>query len=285
MPPAITRSLRRMAPLALLLVLALGGAAQSTSAASEPSASVPPNLEALVARSQSLPVPFLIATERLSLSGHGHTATLISAREQASASPSEVAVSAAGAFSPGVHARYLGGKVYWQVAPMLARSVPGLRSRLRGRRWIELGPREIRRAHSLSAPTPIKPAAPNPLDAVGLAPLVAIDTDVVETGPVTVGGQPAFEFTGSVDPALLAKDVRDSFLGVNPQQNVDVVLDITPDGLLKRIKLTSASNGAQFAMVAEVLSVSTPVIVHRPAPADTVGAAALSRTQLDDLNL
>ena len=92
------------------------------------------------------------------------------------------------------------------------------------------------------------------------------------------------EFTGTVDGALLSKDIHDTFFGIEPPTTVSVVLDITPDGLVKRIKLTGVSGGLEFYMVGEVLSISTPVAVDRPSVRDTISATRLTQTELRALD-
>ena len=270
----------------LVLVGVLGGASLSASAAGEPPAvAVPADLQVLIERSQHLQVPYLITTERVSFSGGGMTAVLVSLAQQSRTSPPESALTTGGLFGAPWHAKYLRGTAYLEPPRETVSAIPGLVRRMHGRRWISVTRRELTRKPTVSASAPIHPSAPNPLASTGLAALVAIETNIVETGPATVAGQPVTEFTGTVDPSLLSKDIHDNFTGLESVRSVTVILDIAPNGLLKRIKLIGASDGVEFDAIGEVLSINTPVDVHPPSPIDTIRAASLTRSQLDHLNL
>ncbi len=270
----------------LVLVGVLGGASLSASAVGEPpAAAVPADLQVLIERSQHLQVPYLITTERVGFSGEGMTTVLASLAQQSRTSPSESALTSAGLLGTPSHARYVRGTVYLEPPRQTVSGIPGLLRRMHGRRWISVTPRELTRKPTVSASAPIHPGAPNPLVPTGLAELIAIETNIAETGPATVGGQPVTEFTGTVVPSLLSKDIHVNFAGLEFVTSVAVVVDIAPNGLLKRIKFIGAGNGVEFDAIGEVLSISTPVDVHPPSPMDTVRAASLTRSQLDYLNL
>jgi hypothetical protein len=276
----------------LALVMAAGGLALPTAAAEAPgAAAVPPDLQALVERSQHLQVPYLITTERLGFEGNlpgplrrGEPAAAVSVEEQSRALPEQAQVSGTVFGSP-YRARYIGGELYWKPLPDLVDAVSGVRSRLRGRHWIKLTRRDIARKATARLPAPINPAAPNPLDSVGLAPLVAIERNIVEVGPATVDGTPVTSFRGTVNRTQLASVVHDNFTGLEPPSDVSVVLDIAPNGLLKRITLSGASARVTTRMVGDVLSTTTPVSVRRPPARDTANAGELTRGQLRGLNL
>ncbi len=270
----------------LVLGGVLGGASLSASAVGEPpAAAVPADLQVLIERSQHIQVPYLITTERVGFSGGGMTTVLASLAQQSRTSPSESALTSAGLFGAPTHAKYLRGTVYLEPSRETVSVIPGLLTRMHGRRWISVTRRELTRKPTVTAPAPIDPSAPNPLVSTGLAALVAIETNVVETGPATVGGQPVTEFTGTVDPSLLSKDIHVNFSGLESVTSVAVVLDIAPNGLLKRIKFIGAGKGVEFDAIGEVLSINTPVDVHPPSPIDTIRAVSLTRNQLDYLNL
>ena len=160
------------------LVAVPGGAAGDSTPAT-----VPPGLALLVARSQNLHVPSVIATERVGFAGRGETTALVSLSERARTSPLEFALTATTVLGFPYHARYLGGELYWEPPRQLISTVPGLNSQLRGRRWIRLTRRELSTIPGVHRPSPINQFAPNPLLSTGLAPLVAIENNIVRSVP------------------------------------------------------------------------------------------------------
>jgi hypothetical protein len=278
--------------LLLASVTAAGGLALPTAGAETPgAAAVPPDLQALVERSQHLQVPFLITTEKLGFEGNlpaavrrREAAAALSVEEQSRALPEQAEVSGTVFGSP-YRARYVGGELYWKPLPGLVDAVSGVRARLHGRHWIRLTRRDLARKAAARLPAPINAAAPNPLDSAGLAPLVAIERNIVEVGPATVDGVQVTSFSGTVNRTQLANVVHDNFTGLEPPSDVSVVLDIAPDGLLKRITLSGASARVTTRMVGEVLSTTTPVGVRRPPASDTASAGELTRSQLRGLDL
>jgi len=255
----------------------------SAHAATQSPTIVPTDLQTLVQRSQHLSVPSVILTAQDTVSRAGKMTARVAIDAKWRVSPPEVEAKSAGlGFSSDT--RSLGDIVYWEPPGQITALIPGLRSRLHGRRWIRFTRTEFLKSQGASALPRFGPAAPNLVAPAGLAALVAVETNIVENGPTTVDGQPVTEFTGTANPSTLSHDFQDGFLDPDSPPSASVVLDIEPDGLLKRATITGATGGAQLALSADVISIASPVIVQRPSPTDTIDSDELTRAQLDDLS-
>jgi hypothetical protein len=273
------------AVLAAVVAVCVGAAGvllMTGAAGSESAASVPPDLQVLIKRSQNLRVPFLIAHVRVRFDIHGPPHTIATFARQSRGSPQESRTVTA-AIGDTFEARYLKGKLYRRVPQRVVSVVPGLRRSLDGRSWIRLGRGGLPAARGFSVPVPINPAAPNPVVPIGLAGLVALMSSMHEVGPTTIDGQAVTEFTGTVSPARKITAVDKEFSVLEGSSSVAVILDIAPDGLLTRVVLGTAGKGETFDLTGEVPSITTPVTIHPPSSRKTIVAGILTDAQTKSL--
>ena len=264
-------------------VLAVGCAGVLLSArASGLRASMPADLQALIGRSQRLSTPDVILAFRDTVVREGKTTVPAAGEIRWRASPREEELDESG-LGLAFQYREMNTVVYCTEPSVLVSSIPGLRHRLHGRHWIRFTHEEF--ARSQGAPLPsFGPRAPNLGAPKGLAALVAVMTNIVENGPTTLDGQPVTQFTGTADPSTLAADFQDGFPEGYTPRSATVVLDLEPDGLLKRVNIAAATDGAHLALTFDVLSIATPVIVQRPSRRDTINWTQLSSAQRTDLS-
>lgn len=270
-----------------LLILLLGLASGSLSVAlAAGGAAVPADLQALVQRSEHLRVTGLVATGSQSASLNGKSGSLLSLTERVGTSPpqSDLTVDLSGQPS---ELRAIGGALYLRVAQTFLSAIPGLVKQFPGRDWLRVTRRELAgvKVPAPTAPPVLHPSAPNPVAPTGLGALVAITTGVVDAGPKVVGGQAVREFTGSVDSSRLFNHLHENLFLVPPHTSLNVLLDIAPNGLLKRAEISVSNRGVQEVLAGDVLSVSARVSVRAPAARDTIDASKLNKVQAADLGL
>lgn len=248
------------------IVLAVAPAVQ----AAAPAPPIPPDLQALLARSAQQQIPYEIVQSSNALDvGTGFSDT--SATTEVRLSPPELAT-ASGTGAQAMAERLTGGELYLEI--------PGLARVAHGRRWLRGTPRQLGVSVSqLLEAAGAVPGHPSSglNNAAAVTALLHEVSTLRELGPSVVDGEPVTEFLATISFAQLTGTPAAGVASLD--QDVDLQLYFAADGLLKRLSLNLDEI---VHTTTDVLSDTVPVVVHRPPAREVVAySPALVRALLE----
>ena len=244
--------------LAGLVVLALAGAPAAAAAHPAPAA-IPPDLQALVARSARLHIADEVSqTSSVLNNGVGFLETR--STSQVRLSPLELETTS-GSGTQVAHLRLVGGTVYLEI--------PGLARLTHGRHWLRATLRQLglSRAQLLGQRSATGQSSTALSQTSAITKLLREASTIQEIGPSLVDREPVTEFLVTLDFAQLLGGPSPSSAPSGPGSTVDVQLYLAADGLLKR---ETVDVSELIAITDDVLSDNLPVVVHRPSSHDVV---------------
>ena len=248
--------------LAGLVALALAGAPAASAAHRPPvpaPATIPPDLQGLIARSARLHIADEISqTSSVLNDGVGFLEERSTA--QVRLSPLEVATTS-GSGAQVAHLRLVGGTVYL--------AIPGLARLAHGRHWLRATLRQLglSSAQLLGQGSATGQSSTALSQTAAIAKLLREASTIQEIGPSVVDREPVTEFLVTLGFSRLLGAPSPSPAASGPGSTVDVQLYLAADGLLKR---ETVDVSELISITVDVLSDTVPVVVHRPRSRDVV---------------
>jgi hypothetical protein len=265
------QTLIRATSTATLLALSVA-AALIASAPPASAAALPPELQALEQKAQTLH----IASERFSLDlvvkePSGKQTTLTGVGAGRISPPEAQLVETVG--SKRLVVRVLGRDLY--------ESVPGLARLDGGRTWVHV------RESELSEQTGVNFAAAPQKLTEGFSLIDAAAEGVREVGPATVDGQATTEFTATVDLEDLFSRFGTKL--VQKLQSVGVrsaslALYLAANGLPVRTSITIPVEGGSITTTSDILATEVPVSVKAPPARDTISESEFEKLRREHPN-
>ena len=267
--------LRRLpSVIAGIVALALAGVPAATAARRPPAptpAAIPPDLQALLARSARLHIADEVSeTSSVLNDGIGFSDTR--STSQVRLSPLELATTS-GSGAQAAHLRLVGGTVYM--------AIPGLARVAHGRHWLRATLRQLGLSRGGLVGQGSSPGQSSAAlsQTAGLTKLLREASAIEEVGPSVVDREPVTEFLVTLDFSRLVGGLGPSSTsGGGPGSTADVQLYLAADGLLKRETIDISE---LISITADVLSVNVPVVVHRPWSRDVVPLSRALARALD----
>jgi hypothetical protein len=250
------------------LVAAAFAALASAAVADTPPAAapLPPDLQALEQQAKQLQISSEHIRVAEEIGGGSFTGPLLTADVQLRAQP----------LAAEVHLSVVGSKLEERViGTTLYVNDPAIGRRDGGRPWVRF------RKRGMSELTGLAPSAitngPQSQDVLTSLLSQLAPQNIKEVGPSTANGQPATEFTGTIDLAKLiagfgSKVSKQLQQEMKALSGVTTTLDlfVAPNGLPTRTVIAFNSKTTAFTITDDILAHNIPVAVHAPPSRRTV---------------
>lgn len=257
------------------LVAVAAAALAPAAAADTPPATttLPPDLQALEQQAKQLQINSQHIRLAVDLGGGTFSGPLVSGDILVSRTPAAAEVHLT---APGVklEERVIGTTLYV--------NDPAIARRDGGRPWVRVAKRGISELTGI-APNAISNGTPTQDVLTSLLTQLA-PQNIKEVGPSTANGQPATEFTGTVDLATAASGIAPKLAKqfqqlVKQLGSVMTTLDlfVAPNGLPTRTILAINAKGIAVTVTEDILAINIPVAVQAPPARKTVAYAKVRK--------
>jgi hypothetical protein len=253
---------------AALTAVAAAALAPAAVADTPPAATpLPPDLQALEQQAKQLQISSEHVRVTEEIGGSGLSGPLVTADLQLREQP----------LAAEVHLNVVGSKLEERViGTTLYVNDPAVGRRDGGRPWVRVPKRGISELSGL-APSAIS-NGPQTQDVLTSLLTQLAPQNIKEVGPSTANGQPATEFTGTIDLAKLLVASLGPKLAKQLQQQTKALggltttldLFVAANGLPTRTVIAVNSKTAAFTITVDILAINIPVAVHAPPSRRTV---------------